>query len=217
MAGETNVFNVGVTDSSGNPLSYQWSFGDGVTNSWSPSNTVEHAYTNACGPYAVSVTISNGLTTTTSNFTVTVACELNLTRVMSRLNFARTNADSCTVIGSFDLPDGSTLTGKLATLNIGGAELSFTFPVRGAALNGRSRFNTPTRNRRTGLWTLRAAFSGGSWQDEWANYSMINSNIPRPGVLVSNLPVIFVLDTEAFMATTNLHYTASQNRSGLAR
>ena len=217
LADDTNVFNVGVMDSSGNPLSFQWSFGDGVTNVWSPSNTVEHTYTNACGPYTVNVAISNGLAVITTNFTVTVACQLNLTRVMPKLNFARTNTDSCTVLGSFSLPSGFSFTGKVATLNVGGAQLSFTLPKRGAAINGRSRLSVPTFNRRTGLWALKATFSAGSWHDEWANYSMINSNILRPGILVTNLPVIFVLGTEASMATTNLHYTATLNRSGLAR
>ena len=45
---------------------------------------------------------------------------------------------------------------------------------------------------------------------------MINSNILKPGVLVSDLPVILLLDDEAFMATTNLHYTAKQGKSGAA-
>jgi len=49
VAGDTNTFNVGATDPEGNPLNYQWSFGDGVTNAWSPSNTVDHAYTTNCG------------------------------------------------------------------------------------------------------------------------------------------------------------------------
>jgi hypothetical protein len=46
---------------------------------------------------------------------------------------------------------------------------------------------------------------------------MINSNISKPPVLVSDLPVILLLDGEAFMATTNLHYTAKQGKSGTAK
>jgi hypothetical protein len=34
---------------------------------------------------------------------------------------------------------------------------------------------------------------------------------------VSDLPVILLLNTEAFMATTNLHYTATQDKSGAAK
>ncbi len=219
VAGDTNVFSIGATDPEGHPLSYQWSFGDGVTNAWPSSNSVDHAYATNCGPFYASVTISNGVgPTTTSNFTVVVACQLNLARVAMKLDFARTNADSCTVRGSFALPSTGTpsFAGAQATLDIGGASLTFTLPAKGSALNGRSKFSTPTFNSKTG-WKLNASFKNGFWQTDWANYSMINSNIAKPGALVSDLPVILLLDTEAFMATTNLHYTATQDKSGAAR
>jgi hypothetical protein len=87
---------------------------------------------------------------------------------------------------------------------------------KGRGRNGLSTFSKPTYNKKTGRWTLKATLKNGSWQTEWADYSMINSNIPRP-VLVTNLPVIFVLDAEAFMGTTNLHYTATQGKSGTAK
>jgi PKD repeat protein len=217
VAGDTNTFNVGATDPEGNPLNYQWSFGDGVTNAWSPSNTVDHAYTTNCGPYAASVTISNGLATIASNFTIVVACQLNLARLAPKLSFARTNSDSCTITGAFDLPANTSFAGKLATLDIGGGSLTFTLPSKGSALNGRSKFSTPTFNKKTGLWKLNVSFKNGFWQTEWANYGMIDSTILKPGVLVSDLPVILLLDSEAFMATTNLHYTATQGKSGTAK
>ena len=215
VGGDTNVFSIGATDPEG--MSFQWSFGDGVTNAWSSTNTVEHAYTTNCGPYNASVTISNGVSpTTASNFTIVVACQLDLAKVALKLNFAKTNADSCTVRGSFPLPFTPKFAGEQATLDIGGASLTFTLPSKGSAVNERSKFSTPTFNKKTG-WKLNVSFKNGFWQTEWANYSMINSNISKPGALVSDLPVILLLDTEAFMATTNLHYTATQDKSGAAK
>ena len=217
VAGDTNTFTVGATDTNGYQLSYQWVFGDGTTNDWSSTNTAEHVYTTNCGPYSGSVTISNGETMVTSNFTVAVACQLNSFKVQPKLNFARTNADSCAVKGTFDLPADYSFTNKLATLDIGGAEVSFTLPTKGNAHNGRSTFSKPRYNKRTDLWMFKAMLKNGSWETPWADYSMINSNIPRPGILVSNLPVILLLDTDAFMGTTNLHYTAKQGKSGTAK
>jgi PKD repeat protein len=52
VAGDTNVFTVVAMDPGGNPLNYQWSFGDGVTNDWSLSGTAQHVYTTNCGSYA---------------------------------------------------------------------------------------------------------------------------------------------------------------------
>ncbi|HVM60492.1 MAG TPA: pectinesterase family protein [Verrucomicrobiae bacterium] len=217
VAGDTNLFSVGATNPGGGSLSYQWSFGDGVTNVWSPSNTVEHAYATNCGPFAASVTISNAVTSITSNFTVTVACEFDLSKITPTLNFAKTNADGCTIDGSFDLPGVSNFVGQEATLDIGGASLTFALPRKGTALNGRSTFKVPTYNKKTGLWTFKATFKNGSWQTPWAEYSMVNSNIPKPGILVSNLPVTLLLDVNGFMTTTNLHYTAKEGKSGAAK
>jgi len=214
VAGDTNVFSVEATDP--DPLSYQWSFGDSVTNAWSPSSAAEHAYAD-CGSYDAGVTVSNECAATTSNFTVAVACQLSITKLQAKLNFARTNADICIVQGRFDLPAECSFSNKLATLDIGGAKLSFALDSKGRGRNGLSTFSKPTYNKKTGRWTLKATLKNGSWQTAWAGYSMINSNIPRPGVLVSELPVIFVLDTEAFVGTTNLHYTATQGKSGTAK
>ena len=75
----------------------------------------------------------------------------------------------------------------------------------------------PTFNKKAGKWKLNASFKNGFWQTDWANYSMVNSNISKPPVLVSDLPVILLLDNEVFMATTNLHYTAKQGKSGTAK
>ncbi len=217
VAGDTNIFSVGATDPNNNPLTYQWSFGDGLTNAWSPSNTVDHAYSTNCGPYEASVTISNGLATITSNFTIVVACQLNLTKLAPKLNFAKTNSDSCTVMGAFDLATNTTFAGMLATLDIGGGSLTFTLPGKGSALNGRSKFSTPTFNKKTGLWKLNVSFKNGFWQTAWATYGMTNATIPKPGAPISDLPVILLLDSEAFMAVTNLHYTATQGKSGAAK
>jgi hypothetical protein len=216
VAGETNVFSVGATDPDGEPLVYQWSFGDGETNAWSSSNTVEHVYTN-CGPVNVSVTISNTETSITSNFTVAVACELNISKPQLKLSFAKPNADGCKVGGAITLPAGYSFSNRLATVNVGGAEVSFALDSRGGGVTGYNKFGRPKYNATTGQWIFKATFKNGSWQTPWADYGMVNSTIPKPGVLVPELPVILVVDTEAFMGTTNLLYTATQDKSGTAK
>jgi PKD repeat protein len=218
VADDTNVFSVGATNTEGGTLSYQWSFGDGVTNAWSPSNTVDHAYGTNCGPYDASVTISNGYASVTSNFTVVVACSLDLGKLAPKVNFAKTNSDSCAITGTFGLPTNTIFAGMSVTLDIGGGSLTFTLPnKKGTAVNGFSTFSTPTFNKKADAWNLKASFTKGFWQADWANYGMTNATISKPGVPVSDLPVILLLDNEAFMATTNLHYTATQGKSGAAK
>ena len=216
VAGETNVFAVNGVDTEDNTLSYQWNFGDGSFSGSLSTNLATHAYTTNCGPYTASVTVSDGQSTTSSNLTVAVACELTITKLQLNLNFAKTNSDSCTVMGRFELPASYSFSNRLATLDIGGAEVSFSLSSKGSGRNGLSIFNNPSYNKKTG-WTFNATLKNGSWQTQWADYSMINSNIPKPGVLVSNFPVILILDTEASVGTTNLHYTAKQGESGSAK
>jgi hypothetical protein len=216
VADETNTFTVSATDADGDLLDYQWVFGDGASSN-TTIGTVEHVYTNECGPYNASVTVSDGHASTNSDLAVVVACQMQITKLQANLNFAKTNADSCTVKGWFELPASYSFSNKLATLDIGGAEVSFTLTKKGSGHNGSSTFSKPTYNKKTGLWKFSATLKKGFWQTPWAGYSMINSNIPKPGVLVPNFPAILVLDTDAFMGTTNLHYTAKQNKSGSAK
>ncbi len=218
VQGETNTFMVDAVDADGDPLSYQWSFGDGSFSGTSPTNLATHAYNaDDCGPYAAYVTVTDGQTSINSNLTVAVACQLNITRLRLKLNFARTNADSCTVKGVIEPPAANyTFSHKQATLDIGGAEVSFNLDGKGNGRAGSSTFK-PSYSRSHTNWTFSATLRSGSWQTPWAEYGMIDSNVPKPGILVTNLPVIFILDTEAFVGTTNLYYTATHKKSGAAK
>ena len=161
-------------------------------------------------PYTITVPASD--TTYTANF----VANLTVSKLQAKVNFAKTNADSCTVKGILNLPVGYNFAGKSATLDIGGAEVSFTLGSKGSGLNDLSTFKKPTYNKRTGLWTFNATLKG-SWQTSWAEYGMTNSTIAKPGILLTNFPVILILDIETLMETTNLHYTSKQDKSGMAK
>lgn len=217
VAGDTSVFNVGATDPDGDTLFYTWTFGDGAASSRSTVSTAGHVYTGNCGSYTASVTVDDGTHSTNAELMVSVACQLTITRLQARLNFARTNADSCTVRGTFDLPADHNFAGQLATVNIGGAEVSFALDSKRSGRSGRSTFGRPTYSKKTGLWRFSARLQDGSWQSAWAGSGMINDDIPVPGVLITNQPVILVLDTQVLMGATNLHYTARRGKSGRAK
>ena len=211
-AGEAVGFTVGVVDPDGRGVHCTWDFGDGTT---SPDCAPTHVFTN-CGPHPVTVLIDDGLATSTTSAVMTVACAFDITKLQASVNFVTTNADSCTVKGLLDLPPDHNFAGQALTLDIAGAWASFPLDSRGRH-GGLSTFTTPTYNKKIGRWTVNATLNKGSWQSVWAEFGLTNSTIARPGVLVTNLPVILVLDTEAFMGTTNLHYTATHSRSGTAK
>jgi hypothetical protein len=215
VAGETNVFTVSAVDSDGRTLYYVWTFGDGDSSTRFTSSTSSHVYAD-CGPYTATVTVDDGIYSTNASLTVSIACLLNTSRLQGTLNFARTNADNCTVKGTFALPPNYNFTGKLVTLNIGGAQTSFTLDSKGRGLNGLNRFSKPSYNKITGLWTFNAILRNGSWRTPWAAHGLLNASILKPGVSVT-LPVILAIDNESFMATPSRHYTSLAGRSGIAR
>ncbi|HUJ71319.1 MAG TPA: putative Ig domain-containing protein [Verrucomicrobiae bacterium] len=215
VADETNVLSVTATDSTTSTLFYTWTFGDGEIGDRSASSTAAHVYTN-CGPFVAGVTVDDGINSTNANLTIAVACMLNISKLQVTANFAKTNADACTVKGTFDLPSDYSFTGKVVTVNIGGAQVSFTLDAKGRGRTGSSVFNKPAYNSKTGLWAFNATLRAGTWQPFWSAYGLVDANVLKPGNAVS-LPVILVIDNEAFMQIPNLLYTSKAGKSGTAK
>jgi concanavalin A-like lectin/glucanase superfamily protein/putative Ig domain-containing protein/PKD domain-containing protein len=215
VAGDANVFTVNATDSGSATLYYAWTFGDGQTSTRSTMNTATHAY-EGCGPYTASVVVDDGVYSADANLTVSTACLLGRLDLHATLNFARTNADSCTLSGTCDLPADYNFTGNVVTLDIAGAEVAFTLNSKRRGVNGLNTFTVSSYNKRTGLWSFNVTLRDGSWSSLWNSYGLVNATVLRPGAVVA-LPVILAIDNETFMATANLHYTAAAGRSGTAR
>ena len=199
-----------------------WSFGDGST-ATTGANILTHTYL-VPGTNTVILTVSGlaGSSTDTQINAVVVSPPIvappamHITKLQAVLNFAKANADSCTVKGALPLSAVYSFAGKQVTLDVGGAQVSFALDGTGSGLNGLNVFTRPTYNKKTGQWTFSVRLKG-SLQAPWANYGLVNSTVPKPGVLVTNFPVILVVDTEAFLGTANLHYTATAGRSGTAK
>jgi hypothetical protein len=215
VAGDTNVFALDVGDWASSTLYYTWDFGDGDVSNRSTSSTPTHVYTN-CGPYVASVTVDDGVVSTNASFTVAVACQLTIGKLQGTLNFAKTNADKCAIKGSIDLPPDYIFAGKLVVLDVGGVTVSFTLDSKRRGRNGSCTFNKPSYHKRTGLWTFNASLKNGTWRDLWATHGLVNADVPKPGTTVS-LPVILVIDDQAFMEIPNLQYTARAGKSGTAK
>jgi uncharacterized repeat protein (TIGR01451 family) len=217
VAGETNTFAVNAVDPNGDPLSYQWSFGDGTTSDWLPTNIAVHAYTTSCGPYTAGVTVSDGQATASSNVTVAVACQMTLTEIRVKLNFAKVNADSGNLRAILDLGAGFGLTNKLVTLNVGGAQVQFTLDSKGKGHGIGAYGNCKlSYNKKTDLWRFNARMKNGSWQDAWTAQGLVNATIRSPGMSVQ-LRVVLLIDNEAFATDKSLNYTAKAGKSGTAR
>jgi hypothetical protein len=209
---DTNTcFHLDATDPDGGALSCLWDFGDGST---STDCNPCHVFTN-CGPQTVSVSISDGIATNGATKTVAVACQLTITSLRAKLNFAKANADSCKLTGLPDLPAGFVPSGQSVIVDVGGAQVSFTLNAKGQAVSyqGTCRLSF---NGKTGHWNVTANLRKGFWQTPWAAHGLINTTVPAPGLQVT-LPVILVIGDEAVMSERVLLYTAKAGKSGTAK
>jgi PKD repeat protein len=214
LAGETNVFAVTATDPSGLPLTYQWQFGDEITNGVSSLAMAGHAYAD-CDPYTASITVSNGYTAVSSNLSVSVACGMSVTNFQAKLNFATPDADSCKFTAVPPSSPCADWLGTAVTLDVGGAQVSWTLGKtgRGVSTNGTCRF---TYNKKADTCTFTASLARGSWQSAWATNGLVNATVPKPGDAVT-LPVLLVIGNDVFMFEKPLHYTATAGKSGTAK
>ena len=232
-AGDTNLFTVSASDPAGSPLSYQWQFGNGVTNPISLTSTAPYVYpTNTdCGPLPTSVTVSDGETVIRSNLTVIVACRLTVAKLQATVNFAKLSNDLSSVTATLDL-EGINPANQILLLNIGGAQQSFQLDSknRGAAFildsKGRSLSvgtcrltytKSKLRPVRPGFWTFTCTLSKGSWREPWNTLGMVNATIGSTTGNRVTLPVVVVIGDEAFAAEKPLLYTAKAGQMGTAK
>jgi len=225
LPGAINYFAVQPRDPADPNLWYRWNFGDGSTSSWSTASTVAHSYSSSnCGVHASSVIISNALSaqTVSSNFVVTAACALMLTKLQLSLSFIRTNTDGCQLNGKLALP-GTTnvnqLTGTIVLVDVGDAQVAFTLDAKGRSVSGggtcRLTYTKPTRTK-SSYWTATIALSKGTWRNLWGRYGMDDATHKSPGISV-RMPVGMLVGAEAFAADPNLHYVATLHKTGLAK
>ena len=203
--------------SSGGVLSYRWTFGDGTVSGWLSTNITSHNYgvPTDCGADAASVTVSDGTDSTSTNLTVAIAYELNVTKLQAKLNFAKPDSDSCSLTATFATCPGFDAANKTVIVEIGGAQVSFELDDRGRGRTGPHTCRV-TYSNSAGLWTFTAKLKSGAWQTSWDSHGLRNAMIAKPGVTVT-LPVVLVVGDAAFAGDPQLSYTAKAKKSGLAR
>jgi subtilisin family serine protease len=208
-------FTAQASETGSNALTYLWTFCDGSTDAH--SNAVHQITTP--GPCPITISVSDGQRATTSNLTVSVAWAMTVGSVQAKVNFAKSNADSCRVLGTLDLGTGFTVAGKTITLDVGGAEVSFILDTkgRGVSSSGTCRL---AYQRQTQQWSLQANLRKGNWQGAWSVYGLRQKLISRPGTSVT-IPVVVLVGEDAYAAEQTLQYTTQGNssfvRSGTAR
>jgi hypothetical protein len=140
---------------------------------------------------------------------------LTITKETAKLNFAKTNSDSCTLTCTLTLEPGFSVTNKAVTVDIGGAQASFTLDAKG---RGTSPPNTCklSYKKKTGPWTFTTTLKNGSWATQWEAYGLRYAPTPKAGVTVT-LPVVLVIGDEPFYGEKALLYKTKVVTSGGAK
>ena len=201
------TFLVGTNDPDGDTLSFQWGFDDGGS---STNCSPTHVFTN-CGPYDVSVTISDSCASVTSGMTVAVSCPMDIANLKLKANFKRLGLDGCTVKGTLpDLPAGFSVTNALVALDVGDTIVDFELNKKGQGVNSNGNFKL-SYSKKTGIWSFTGTLKG-NLKAPWANYGVTGGSAINTDV---SFPVLLLLQSgtlEAFDGEVALTY--STNRSG---
>ena len=225
-AGETNEFNVLAATGPGNgaALTYQWIFGDNVTNAAVPSGLASHAYTASnCGPYRASVLVSDGTVTVRTNLAVTAACNLTITKLQIGLNFAKVNSDSISLKATVGLPgitNVTQLTNKVVVVDVGDVQARYAINKKGQGTGVANStcqlvYTKPTKKLPVGYWTATITLTKGSWHTQFAKYLLDPQLHKSPGLPVS-VPVVLLVGDEVFATDQPLHYISTA-KSGAAK
>ena len=145
-----------------------------------------------------------------------------IAKLQANLNFTKPNADSLSLTTKINLSSFTNviqLTGASLVVNVGDVKMPFTLDNKGRSIgaNGACRlaYTKPTRTK-MGFWTLTATYGKGNWRAQWANYGLDNASHKSPGAVVT-LPVMVLVGNKIFIAEPTLHYTATMNKTGLAK
>jgi hypothetical protein len=146
---------------------------------------------------------------------------LTITKETAKLNFAKTNSDSCTLTATLDLDASYNLTNAPVLLDIGGADASFTLDAKGkghgAGTNGTSGTCKLSYKKKTGPWTFTAKLKNGPWTTPWAAYGLSNTTTTVKAGVPVTLPVTLVIGDEGFTGEKALLYKAKTGKSGSAK
>jgi hypothetical protein len=209
--GDTIGFSVGASSTNGNLLSCLWDFADGDS---SADCAPSHVFTN-CGGYAVSVTVTDGVSSATTGLTVAVACPMDIGSLKLQAKFNRVGADTCAISGTLpSLAATASVANAVATLDVGDAAIVFQLSAKGKGANKNGSLKV-SFNAKSGSWTFTGKLKG-DMQGSWAKFGLTGDVATSKPVTV---PVFLLLQSDtldSFEVAPVLSYTDKTGVSGIA-
>jgi len=161
-------------------------------------------------------TAPNNINSTPFAGAAAVPQPLSITTKLIKLNFAKTNSDAITLTGTLPILQGFAITGKTATLDVGGVLQPFTFGANGlATIPGAASFKIRIKSVKGLVAAQTAPFtiklSKGSFSSALADEGLLNFSIST----TVSVPVVLLFDQRYFNTTLTSSYVAKAQTSGL--
>jgi len=178
--------------------------------------TGNFTYATASSPLTSWTTTVGGTTTTYNVFAVGWGepAPLTILKETAKLNFAKTNSDTCALTGTLTPESGFNITNAAVTVEVGGADASFTLDAkgkgRGVSTNGTCKLSY---KKKTGAWTFTAKLKNGSWASQWGAYGLTNATTNSTVML----PATLVIGDEGFCGEKAMLYKAKAGKFGSAK
>jgi len=128
------------------------------------------------------------------------------------LNPSKSDADTYNLTAIPALPSGFSIADETVTVDVGGAESSFTLSAKGSSKSATNSCKF-VLTKKTGVWTLTATAKKASLATPWATYGVTNATTAKAGVTVK-LPVTVTIGTNAYATTDSLTYKAVADKTG---
>jgi hypothetical protein len=153
-----------------------------------------------------------------------VTYPFTVSKLKGTLNLTTDGRDSCALIGKLPgMPARFKPAGAVMTVNIGGAEVVFTFGANAKASNANGKaalkLKPSVRNAKTkkavfagGAMVFSATLAKGAWADDWALIGL-DASADRKAAPVT-VPVLVSFNGRLYGASATVKFTAKAGKSG---
>jgi PKD repeat protein len=236
-ASQAVTFTAGATDADGDSLGYTWDFGDGTTGTGA---SAAHVYTTP-GIYSVTVTVSDGTTTTTEQTDYVVSAAespigddnggdntwitgatnaFTITKCIVALHFTAGTKDTLLLYGTLPISKFFKPIGKSVSVAIGGLTKNFALNAKGQGTSGACRFQMTGKMRKGVFKATPAKFAltvkGEPLLTALQEFGFANTTTAKAGKQL-DVTAIVLVDMLGYENDKTVTYKAKAGKTGLAK
>ncbi|MGD0089468.1 MAG: PKD domain-containing protein [Planctomycetota bacterium] len=222
-AGQPVTLSTAASDPGVDLLLYTWDLGDGTTG---VGSSVTHIYTSP-GVYSVTVTISNGVSSTTETVTVVInppgvttdPTQFKVSKSSLKFTFKKTKADNMSFTGTLPVAKGFSPNKKSLRVFIGGYTSTFALSAKGKGSNSMDSIQLSGKLSKAGGYTASPVKFTYAVKKQTLLASLLELGFSNGDVKkqLITMPILIDLDGDGYLANVKVTYTAKKDKTGSAK